>query len=263
MKKVYLSSPIQPKKMTNAERRGLSDRLFSIHSAIFSGVSREQFVKYVVNPATRKTKIYFLLDREGRDVGYITFQQFETLVDRRRQFVYRTEVGILPHFRGNNVSMRLMSREITKSYIASCFRKSYFLATPIHPNPYCAAYNSGVKLFPSPDRETPTHVLSIMDKLSEALNIAKVGIHSRFEKKVGWIVSESAERRSRVAQRTDVASRFYLRQNPEYFKGNGMMILVPVDPLQGLRVLGTFLKRMVRKRFQPNDRVSVALVSQS
>ena len=234
--------------MSSQDRQDLSERLFAVHSKIFEGVQKEQFIRYVIEPETRVTKIYLLQNAEGLDVGYITFQQFHARLDRGSRNVFRTEVGILPAYRGHNVSMRLLSREITKAYFKSGCKRSFFLATPIHPNPYCAALRSGVSVYPHPKKETPSRVLELMDKLSAALNISQVGVHSRYEKEVGWIVRENPAKRARVLARTDPASRFYLEQNPDYHLGNGMMMVIPVHPLQGIRVLAAFARRALRRR---------------
>ena len=261
MKKLSISRPFQPKMMTPAAREALSNRLYTIHSQIFDGVNKEQFIRYVVEPATRTTKIYLIQNAAQEDVGYLTFQKFEARVEGRRRNVYRTEVGMLPAYRGNNTTVKILPLEITKAYIASGFRKSYFLATPIHPNPYCVIYNHGLSVYPHPQRKTPTPILKVMDKLSEALQIAQVGVHSRFEKKVGWITRQNPAKRSEIAARTDVASQFYLSQNPEYHKGNGMMMLVPIHPLQGIRLLVGLIRRGLRKKsfraWQLRQRVAI------
>ncbi len=248
MKKLAVCGPYQPKKMDIAAREALSNRLFAIHARIFEGVEQDQFNRYVIEPATRVTKIYVFQNASRQDVGYLTFQKFEARVEGRLRFVYRTEVGMLPAYRGNNTTVKILPWQITKAYIASGFRKSYFLATPIHPNPYCVIYKHGLSVYPHPERSTPPALLSLMDKLSEALQITTAGVHSRFEKKVGWIVRENLVKRKETTSRSDVASRFYLRQNPEYFKGNGMMVLVPIHPVQGFRLLMNLLRRVVRKQ---------------
>lgn len=234
--------------MTLAARTELSNRLYAIHSKIFDGVDKEQFIRYVIEPATRTTKIYVIQNSALDDVGYLTFQKFEAKVDGRRRFIYRTEVGMLPAYRGNNTAIKILPWEITKAYIKSGFRKSYFLATPIHPNPYCVIYNHGLSVYPNPDRETPAPIISLMDQLSDALQIDRVGVHSRFEKKVGWIVRENPGKRAQIASRTDAASQFYLSQNPEYFKGHGMMMLVPVHPGQGGALLFGLIRRSLRRK---------------
>lgn len=247
MKNLSITPAFYPKKMSLPARHVLSSRLYDIHSRIFDGVEKEQFIRYVIEPATRTTKIYVIQNSALEDVGYLTFQKFEAKVDGRSRFIYRTEVGMLPAYRGNNTAIKILPWEITKAYIKSGFRKSYFLATPIHPNPYCVIYNHGLSVYPHPNRETPSSILSLMDQLSDALEIDRVGVHSRFEKKVGWIVREDPAKRAQISSRSDIASRFYLSQNPAYFKGNGMMLLVPIHLGQGIALLYGLVRRSLRR----------------
>lgn len=229
-------------------RQAFADRLYHIHSRIFSGVNKARFIRYVVEPPTRITRIYLLQNNGGEDVGYLTFQQFEVETRSGKGHVYRTEVGLLPAYRGNNTTLRVLGWEITKAYVRAGFRRSWFLATPIHPNPYCVIYNQGLQVYPNPLRETPAHVLNIMDQLSAVLNISGTGTGLPFQKQVGWIVQYSPDSLRRVRNRTDIASRFFLSQNPDFHQGHGMITLVPVNPVQGLRLIGNACRRLFRKR---------------
>ena len=247
MKKLHISPAFEPQKMRPADRNALADRLYTVHSRIFSGVDKTQFVKYVIHPATRTTKIYCLQNAEGNDVGYLTFQWFGRSQRGLKCNIFRTEVGILPEYRGHNTCMRVLAREITLAYLRSGLQRAYFLSTPIHPNPYCVLCNHGLQVYPHPQRPTPDRVHRLMDELAAALGIQGKAHTSRYGKWVGWKVKQTAAQREKVAGRTDMASRFYLAHNPDYHQGNGLMTLVPIHPGQGVRLLGKLLLRSLRK----------------
>ncbi len=246
MNQLKVQRPCFPARMSPEARQALSQRLFAIHSQIFDGVSPDAFHRYVVEPATRRTKIYLLTNGAGQDVGYLTFQQFDVQPSRRKHTVFRTEVGMLPAYRGKNTAMRVLSREITLQYFRSGFRRSWFLATPIHPNPYCVIVNQGLRIWPRPEKKTPAPVRRIMNQLSQALDLKAVDAHP-YRRQVGWRVKLTPFEIERVRQRTDPASQFYLSQNPQFDQGDGMLILVPIAPAQGICLIHNSIRRAFRR----------------
>ncbi len=229
MKKIILSSAILPHTMTPEAREATAQRLYKIHSQIFDGVSYENFKRYVVEPNSKETKIWPILNQNGEDVGYITYQVFEAGISRkwwqRSPLVYRTEVGILPNYRSRNLTFRHLLPQYLKGFAMSGFRRSFFVATPVHPVPYKIAAKQCKTIYPAPGQEIPTSIRTLMDSLSDKLGLAPGS--GEFEKKVGWIVRDSQQRRERVLKSKDPLVQFYLKQNPGYVKGNGMMMIVP------------------------------------
>lgn len=241
------SAPILAKNLTLEQKEGLTDRLFAIHDQIFDGVSREDLRRYVIEPNSKLTKIWFFLNDAGQEVGYITFQVFETGSRRADPMVYRTEVGMLPAYRGNNAAMKVLFWQCALSYIQSLFQTSYFLATPIHPNPYCAASKGTKHFYPRPNQETPAPILEVMKTLSERLGI-QGGITDRpFEKHVGWIVRNSPEQRRKLETSIDPLVQFYLKENPDYAQGKGLMILIPICFANGFYGVGKMGRKMIRR----------------
>ena len=228
MKPTFHTDTLYPAKMSNTDKNHLTDRLFTIHKEIFEGVSKEQFRKYVIEPDSRLTRIRVYKDREGNEVGYLSFQVFETGKRRRDPLVVRTEVGFLPNFRRYNITLPTLIKDAVKYQLSTLGRKAYFLATPVHPTPYRLGLAQLPEVWPRPDQPTPESIQAVFNQLTNALKIQKSETGSRFTCKVGWKVKESQVLKDRIMSRKDPVTRFYLEHNPDYTEGNGLLMLVPL-----------------------------------
>lgn len=228
MKPNFQIQTIYPSKMNEAQRTALTDRLFAIHKEIFSGVSKKDFRKYVIEPDSRLTRIRVYSNPEGEEVGYLSFQVFETGKRRRDPLVVRTEVGFLPNFRRYNITLPTLIKDAVKYQIANLGRTAYFLATPVHPTPYRLGLAQLPEVWPRQNTPTPLKIKQVFSLLADSLNIQKADTGSEFACKVGWQVKESQVLQDRIMTRKDPATRFYLEHNPNYSQGNGLMMLVPL-----------------------------------
>ena len=244
--------PIDPKSLGSKELNQLVTDLYAIHEQIFDGVTRQQFMRYVVTPPSLQTHIRFFLNAAREKVGYITFQVFEPEIQAegvvKKPLIYRTEVGILPAYRGNNATLRILIWECFKSYFKFGRRESFFLATPIHPNPYCLAARQMYEMYPHPNRKTPQNVVQVLEKLSEALGLESRSEENVFLKKVGWIVRNRPMNKKKCHGTSNEFAQFYLQQNPNYAKGDGLMMLIPFRWMNLYWVMGNVFKRMISKR---------------
>lgn len=249
-----ISKPVMPARLSAHEKEAFTEELYQLHSQIFDGVSRSQFVRYVIDPSTEVTKIFVFRNAAGTAVGYLTFQVFLTQIrqGRRmaRRFVVRTETGLLPAYRGHAPISRILLRESIRFWIRKGFPKGYFLATPISPIPYAVMNRSVHRMYPRPGQPVPVDVQQVMDSLSDALALEAPAGAADGVKKVGWIVKMDAAQRSRLLAATAADIRFYLRRNPGFEVGNGMLTVIPGGwynlMMTGMRVLRRAFARRAR-----------------
>ena len=254
MKTLRTSRPINPKTLNPKTKKNLIHELYRIHSQIFDGVDVNDFRKYVVDPPSISTTIRFFINQAGEKVGYITTQVFETetIIKGKTQtpFVYRTEVGMLPKYRGNNATLKILFWDFFKGYLKRGMRESWFVATPIHPNPYCSAAKQLFEVYPNPKTPTPRHIFDMMGQLSTSFGIETKGSSHSFQCKVGWIVKNLQEHRSKPEASQDPFVQFYLQQNPAFREGTGMMMMVPFRWMNAYWAVGNMIRKKLKRAFR-------------
>lgn len=241
--------------MKITEKDQLTDRLYAIHEQIFSGVSKEDFRKYVIEPDSRFTRIRLYTDPQGNDAGYLSFQVFEASRKRRDPLVIRTEVGFLPNYRRYNITLPTLVRSALAFQLSTLMRKGYFVATPVHPTPYRLGLAQLPEVWPHPEKPMPEKIRNVIGSLKAALDLHQVENGGEFSCQVGWKVKESQILKDRIQSRKDPVTRFYLSQNPDYSEGNGMLMVVPLT----FKTYYSGLLGLVKKRI--NRRVSWRKVS--
>lgn len=254
MKRPTISSAIDPKKLSAAEKDQLANNLFQVHNAIFDGVSKDAFQQYVLEAPTKRSRIFTFHNKAGNTVGYITHQQYGVKINGRKRNIYRTEVGLKPEYRGCNSASMILFREMLKAYFRTGFRRAWFVATPIHPNPYCIAVQHLHSIYPHPDRPMDDKKRKLMRGIADATNLEPGAPDLPLQKKVGWITKESPSKRIAILNSKDESVQYYLSQNPDYHLGKGMMMVIPVSVRNGLSMLKTFARRKIRKAFAAKKR---------
>ena len=67
---VYETAIVEPANLPAIERATFTEELYAAHNRIFSGVSRSEFARYVVNSPAEMTRIHVLRDTEGTIRGF-------------------------------------------------------------------------------------------------------------------------------------------------------------------------------------------------
>ncbi|MCB9232165.1 MAG: hypothetical protein H6581_10905 [Bacteroidia bacterium] len=250
MKSPFNIQIIHPATLSNPEKADLTDRLYLIHQQIFQGVSKADFRKYVIEPNSKLTRIRLYQDQEGNDAGYMSFQVFETGKSRRDPYVIRTEVGFLPNYRRYNLTLPTLIKNAFAFQLRHPGRKAYFLATPVHPTPYRLGLAQLPEVWPHPEKQMPAKIKSTFDFLKERLHIQSAETGSEFTCKVGWQVKESQVLADRIASRKDPWIQYYLQHNPDYAKGNGMLMLVPLTAKTYLKGFAGLLQKKLQRAIE-------------
>lgn len=247
MKKPTISAAIDPKKLSPGEKEQLANDLYRVHCTIFDGVGPEAFKRYVLDAPTERSRIFTFQNEAGTTVGYITHQQYVVRMNGRKRNIFRTEVGLRPEYRGCNSASLVLFQEMVKAYIRTGFRKAWFVATPIHPSPFRIAVRHLHSIYPHPTRELDAEKQKMMQDIASVTNLEDGSPGMPLQKKVGWITRESPAKRASILNSKDESVRFYLTQNPDYGKGMGMMMVIPVTVRNGLSMLSTFAGRKIQQ----------------
>lgn len=224
-RQISAHSIIRSDSLTESQRDDFIKKLYQIHNDIFSGVDLQTFRSYIFNHKAVSQKIMLLHD-DSIIVGYCAIHFFKVITNTRYH-VIRAEAGILPEYRGNSPLGRFMFIEIFKHALRHAFSNVYYLGTLVHPSSYHNFHKFCDVVYPSFKQETPQVIFQKIQELVQYFGITLKGPIEEMTCEVGWITRESAEDQLRWQQRKEDDIRHYLKMNPSYQEGIGLITLVP------------------------------------
>jgi hypothetical protein len=250
MPRLRCTPPLDPRRLSAAQRDTLTDELFAVQDAVFSGVSRAAFRRYVVDSPARRTRVQVFRDEQGAAVGYAAVHHFHLEVEGRPTVVLRSEVGLKAAWRGQTAAGRLLAQEVFLAMVGNPRARVCFVACPIHPASYLAMARSHDQVWPRPDAATPADVQALLDALDAPLGLERAdggGLHVR---KVGWVTRQSADEAVHWASHDHELVRFYLEQNPGYVEGQGLRTAVVLSPVLFVQGLARLAQRQLRRAWR-------------
>lgn len=210
---------VDPRALSDAERTGFVDALHACHTRIFSGVDRAGFVACVIDPPAAWTRIFVLRDGGGTPRGYAAFHVYEVTHDGRPITVVRMEAGFETAWRDCAAYRR---------FALACFARArvqargplYFVCCPVHPSSFVVLARHAPTLWTLADASTPPRARRLLSGLARTLGLDPVG-EGVF--RIGWI-TRHGPRPARISPEAQT----YLRANPGYRMGHGLLTVVPV-----------------------------------
>lgn len=264
MARLHAAPPVDPATLSTAERDRLAHDLYAVQSQIFDGVTLEGFRAYVVDSPAQRNRIQVFSDADtGEVVGFAATHVFTVELERRTVDLLRTEVGLLPAYRGQSAAGRLLLQEGARLAARSVVRDAYFLACPVHPASYWAAARTSRHIWPRPEAATPAHVQETMDQLDVAIGLTRPDYAtSAGVRKVGWITRQTDEEHALWNDHDSALVQFYVDQNPTYTQGDGLMMVAPLTAAAVLSSGWSLVCRQARRMMVPRRR-AVALTQSS
>ena len=129
-----------PDTLSDADRAALTEELYGCHCRIFAGVSRADFVKYVINSPADDTRLFLLRDDAGTIRGYAAFHVFIKAHPDGPLAIVRIETGFERAWRRTSASGWFIIRQVLRVVLQYAGYRSYFLASFVHPSAYVALH---------------------------------------------------------------------------------------------------------------------------
>lgn len=219
---------VEPKSLSSSDKDALIAALYSVHSEIFDGVSRDEFAQYVVDSSAERTRIQLSYGPNDELAGYLAMHAFRPTLRGEQCTVLRAEAGLRRAYRGNGSTAGFAISNLleTKWDFSGPL---FYLGCLVHPSSYTIFANNAAAVWPSRNAEIPEDLFDLMMRLGETFHLEMVDPSRPLVRKVGWITRENdAERR--YWQTCDFpGARYYIEQNPGYVQGHGLLTLVPFD----------------------------------
>lgn len=228
-------------KMTPQAREGLARELFAVHEQIFDGLSFEDFKEYVVERPSWRTWIYVKRDPAGQLVGYHSLHLFRLQAGGRGSTVVRMEAGTLPEYRGRDLMMVYAVLQMLAVWIRQPWRRFCIFAALTHPSSYTFLAHYAPVIYPHAERDIPPKVMDLMQELAEAFHLERIDPANPMVRRVDWVTLETADERARWENSRRRDTRFYIKHNPDYARGHGLLTYIPFNGSILVRSLLRFL----------------------
>lgn len=228
MPKLAAAEVVTPAALDATAKQALEDQLYGLHSRIFRGVDRAAFVAYVIDSKAEHTWIQLYRGDQGALAGYMAVHVYERVIDGRMTAIVRGEMGTLREYRGANLVASFFAERVVRYLAAHPLRPLYLLASLVHPSSYSqlVRYHDGV--WPREGAETPAEIGELMDTLGNAFGLDRVDPANALVRKVGWQTIDSRSDRAYWEGCERPGVQFFLRENPGYREGHGLLTLAPL-----------------------------------
>jgi hypothetical protein len=232
--------------LTDAERSQLVALLFPVHQRIFDGSTSQSFKQQVLQCNADYSYLRVRLNRLGEAIGYCTVHFFHIDQGERPASIMRSQAGLLPEYRRGNSVTPFILRTILGYRLRHPRRRLSFFATLIHPSSYLLCDKYARQFWPRPSSTLPAESWRLLRHC-----LLRFGYQASHEAtpQVVSVGLRTLDRDSDRAfwQRSDKpAVRFFLRNNPGYADGHGLVTLMPLT----LSNLFTVATRLLHDRIQ-------------
>ncbi len=240
---------IDPSSLSLDEEKRFTDSIYQLHSRIFDGVERPEFISYVVDSPADWTRILIYKNKLNEWIGYCAVHRFNEIVSGRSCVVFRAEAGILREFRGRSQTLWFGFFETIKYRIKHPFCSLYYLGCFVHPSVFYMFSRYFCEYYPRANTPIPKRIKALMLELANTFHIEPIGGQDSLVRQVGWITRESAEDRDFWQDHTHPIVKFYIETNPGYVNGNGLLTLVPLGFGNIFMSLVRFMKNKLVRYF--------------
>ena len=238
---------VMPRTLEANAKQQLEDELYDLHRRIFRGVDKASFVKYVIDSKAEHTWIQLYRGEDGALGGYLAVHIYEREIDGRMIAIVRGETGTLRKYRGANLIGGFFAERVIRYLAAHPLRRLYFLGSLVHPSSYGQLARYVDEVWPREGVETPAEILALMDALGDAFGLARVAPEHALVRKVGWQTIDSRTDRAYWERCGRPGVQFFLRENPGYEEGHGLLTLAPLT-------LGAVTRGVARYVFAKSER---------
>jgi len=229
MERITTSETIDPIFLVKEKKRRFIHELYEIQCQIFQGVDINSFTSYIIRPGAVRTRVKIFRNDHQKAVGYYAIHLFEIRSNAAEiTAIFRAEAGLLRAYRRKHATLSFAFAEYCRYKCFHPGRKVYYLGTLVHPSSYHSLFRNCYELYPTYRRETPPDILRLMCDMAKNLGIGPACRDNPFIVQVGWIVRNDREDLAFWSHCDKPDVKFFLKINPGYREGEGLLTLVPI-----------------------------------
>jgi hypothetical protein len=239
---------VVPAFLDLAEKQQFEDELHDLNSRIFRGADRASIVKYVVDSKAEHTWIQLYRGEDGALGGYVAVHIYELEIDGKLTAIVRCQTGTLRRYRGANLMAGFFAERLLRYLVAHPLRPLYLLGIAVHPSSYGQLVRYADEVWPREGVETPAEILGLMDKLGDVFGFERVDPENALVRNGGWRTIDSGGDRAYWERCDRPGVQFFLRENPGYVEGHGLLTLAPFTLGAVTRGLARYMRAKSARR---------------
>ena len=246
--KLVAAEMVVPEVLDAIAKQRFEDELYDLQRRIFRGFDQAAFVEYVVDAKAEHTWIQLYRGEDGALGGYVAVHIYEREIDGRMTAIVRCQTGSLRKYRGANLVAGFFAERVLRYLVAHPLRPLYFIGSLVHPSSYAQLVRYADEVWPREGVETPVEIRELMDKLGDAFGLDRVDPEHELVRKGGWQTIDSRGDRAYWERCERPGVQFFLRENPGYVEGHGLLALAPLTLGAVARGLARYMRAKGERR---------------
>jgi hypothetical protein len=230
------SQYLRPAALRSAQRSALVDETYAVYREQVGGWTRDEFEAEVINTGQRLV-LYYGADDEL--AGFSSLRIERVFAGGRTRAVMCSFVYFRPGYRGGASAFFFGFRHALLFRLHEPRTPLDYLTRSSSPAVYRLLASTASRVYPSPERTTPSAVEELVRVVSTRRHYVTVGENP-------WVVRSAAIPRDAarlVRIQDDPRVRYYTEINPRFAEGQALLTLMPVD---AANVAGTLLRAVRR-----------------
>lgn len=229
---------VEPAKYSDEDILEFTESLWQVHSNVFKNIDRVTFVNYVLFPEAKLTRIHVFRKRGGEIIGFFSIHHFEKEFEGKRVTVLRGEIGVLPEYRRQHYVIKEIIKAGLLNRLRYGFKEVWVLGCFISPAMYSLMANMAFRVYPNYRYIIPDRIRQLMLQLADKFDLPESDKNTPLVRNIGWISRQAIESEVEFSESRNEDVQFYLNQNPQYTRGYGLEIFIPLSFINML--LSTF-----------------------
>ena len=224
------ATEVDLRALSDAAAEALLERIYPAHKRIFASDDRAEFSDHILKPAADRARLLVLEQPDGAVVGYCGSYLYALEVDGKRVNAWSTPMAVDRPWRGRTGA----GGWLTRAYLRLALRHPgvplYMVNTLVHPSSYLAMERQFANLHPHWERPMPSQVTRVLGAYSRRLGLDAVSPPRPWVRDVGGITRDTPPERDFWQRSSRGAARFFLRRNPGYRSGHGLLAAARLGP---------------------------------
>lgn len=236
------------KKLSPQQLDSLVNELHPLTSLFFKNISEEVFRTIVLVPEKAESKLY-VYQEEGKIVGFHAIHWSKAKVLNRVAFIFRQQALFLPEIKGQSSIIRDTLNTIVYTKLKYPFRSIFGFYLVLNPISYHLLDKYAAIYYPNHAQPLSHSLETTIEQLAEAFDLTQKYENQSCVRRVALQETREYNERTMAKKANSPAVQFFLKYNPEYYKGYGLLALTPYNLSNLVAMTFRLIRYKMKKRF--------------